>query len=541
MTTRRLLVTSALPYANGPIHVGHLVEYIQTDIWVRFQKMMGHECRYMCADDTHGTPVMLSARRQGISTGELIGRMHAEHLRDFGDFLIEFDNYYSTDSQENRLLAEEIYLKARERGYIYEKDVEQYRCEACGIFLPDRFIRGTCPSCGAPDQYGDSCEACSATYAPTDLGSPTCAECGRPPVLRASTHHFFRLTALEAELKAWMEGARLREEIRNKLQEWFEQGLRDWDISRDAPYFGFLIPGTADKYFYVWMDAPIGYMASTMEWCRRMGRDFDGIWRSGDWEIYHFIGKDIMYFHTLFWPAMLMVAGFRTPTRVNVHGFLTVNGVKMSKSRGTFIRARTYLERLNPEFLRYYYAAKLTPAAEDLDLNLEDFVLRVNADVVNKLVNIGSRLGGIVNRKLEGRLSAPHPDARPVLEAIRGAAPRVAEHYQGLEYGKAVREVMGLADLANRYIDESAPWEVLKTDPPRAREICTAGLEMFRLLVILLQPILPVIARRAGEFLNAPTLLWSDLDAPLAHGALNPYSMLATRVTLEEVQGLIGS
>ncbi|MFA6282095.1 MAG: methionine--tRNA ligase, partial [Candidatus Omnitrophota bacterium] len=470
---RQILVTSALPYANGNIHLGHLVEYIQTDIWVRFQRLIGNVCYYMCADDTHGTPIMISARKLSISPEELISKMYADHLRDFKAFSISFDNYYSTNSEENQKLCEYIYLEAKSKGAIYEKEIEQYYCEHDGIFLPDRMIKGVCPVCKANEQYGDNCEACSATYDPTQLISPYCAICGAKPIRKKSIHYYFKLSAFADKLEKWIAEDHVRQEIKNKLKEWFEQGIKDWDISRDAPYFGFKIPGTADKYFYVWLDAPVGYMATTKNWCVKNGKSFEEIWQGSNFEIHHFIGKDILYFHTLFWPAMLMVSGFATPTKINVHGFLTVNGEKMSKSRGTFLNASDYLKYLDPEFLRFYYAAKLGPAVDDLDFNLTDFVFRVNSDVLGKVVNIGSRLGKIVNKKLNNTLSEIDPKGAAILEVMRNTLPKIADYYETLDCNKAMREIMPLADMINKYINDTAPWELVKTDEKKAREACT--------------------------------------------------------------------
>jgi methionyl-tRNA synthetase len=537
--SRKILVTSALPYANGSIHIGHLVEYIQTDIWVRFQKLMGNDCAYMCADDTHGTPIMLSAKHQGISPQELIEKVHQEHFEDFKAFNIEFDHYYTTDSPENKEFAEYIYNEAKANGVIYEKEIEQSYCEKCAMFLPDRFIKGACPVCSEEDQYGDSCEKCSATYTPEELKNPFCVECGASPVKRKSVHHFFKLSELTDVIKSWLDKNPVRSEIKNKLNEWFESGIRDWDISRDAPYFGFKIPGTDDKYFYVWMDAPIGYISTTKKWCEITGQDFDQIWRSDDVEIHHFIGKDILYFHTLFWPAMLSVAGFSLPNKVHIHGFLTVNGEKMSKSRGTFISAKQCLEYINPEFLRYYYAAKLSPGIDDIDLSFEDFTNRVNADVVNKLVNIGSRLGAIVFKRLDAKLTTIDADGQALIEAVRAAKDQVAEYYENLEYNKAMRLIMELAGKANQYIDEKAPWAVVKEDAEKAAQICTAGLNVLRCLAIYLKPVIPQIVLGIESFLNIESLQWGDLEASLENHTINKYQHLAQRVELSEVAGLI--
>lgn len=540
--SRKILVTSALPYANGSIHLGHLVEYIQTDIWTRFQRLSGNECLYMCADDTHGTPIMLSAKRSGITPEELIAKMHAEHTADFQAFNISFDNYYTTNSPENKELSEMIYLRAKEKGLIKEQDISQAYCENCQMFLPDRFIKGTCPKCGAEEQYGDSCEVCSATYSPTELKNAHCVECGSAPVQKNSKHYFFRLSALSAELQEWIEAGHIQAEIRNKLQEWFRQGLRDWDISRDAPYFGFQIPGTDNKYFYVWLDAPVGYLAATKNFCAQTNRDFAAIWEKPGWEIHHFIGKDILYFHTLFWPAMLMTAGLRTPDQVHVHGFLTVNGEKMSKSRGTFVQARRYLDAgLNPEYLRYYYAAKLGNSLNDLDLNIADFAGKVNSDIVNKLINIGSRLGNIVNKRLDGKLTEPDADGQRLLAELGGARTEIMQAYEDLELHKAMREIMRLADSANKYINDNAPWAAVKENPQQAAQVCTAGLNCLKILTAYIKPVLPVIAAGAEKFLNCGELNFQNACKILTKHKINVYEHLAQRVDEAEVtKQLIG-
>jgi len=537
---RKILVTSALPYANGSIHLGHLVEYIQTDIWVRFQRLIGNDCYYMCADDTHGTPIMISARKQNISPEELISKMYAEHLRDFNAFRISFDNYYSTNSEENRELAEYIYSKAKEKEAIYEKEIEQYYCEHDGMFLPDRMIKGICPVCKAEDQYGDNCEVCSATYDPTELISPFCSICGAKPIIKKSTHYYFKLSSFAGELKKWVAGDHLRPEIKNKLEEWFTQGIRDWDISRDAPYFGFKIPGAENKYFYVWLDAPIGYIATTKNWCKTKGMNFDDIWRGKNFEIHHFIGKDILYFHTLFWPAMLMVSGFSTPTKINIHGFLTVNGEKMSKSRGTFMNASDYLKHIDPEFLRYYYAAKLGPGVDDLDLNLNDFVFRINSDVLGKVVNIGSRLGKIVNKKLNNALGEIDEQGANILDELRKALPRIAQFYETLDYNKAMREIMPLADIVNKYINDTAPWELIKTDEKKAQIVCTVGLNGLYLLSGMLKPVLPRIAEGVEKFLNIPAITWNSLKNNITQHKINEYARLAERIELTTVEKILG-
>ncbi|GBR76240.1 methionyl-tRNA synthetase [Candidatus Termititenax persephonae] len=533
---RKILVTSALPYANGSIHLGHLVEYIQTDIWVRFQKLSGHECLFVCADDTHGTPIMLSAKRGGITPEELIARMQREHTEDFQAFNISFDNYYSTHSPENKELSEMFYAQAQAKGLIEEKEISQAYCEKCQLFLPDRFIKGTCPRCGAEEQYGDSCEVCSATYAPTELKDAHCTECGAKPVQKNSQHYFFKLSALDKELLAWVKAGHIQPEIYNKLMEWFQQGLRDWDISRDAPYFGFPIPGADNKFFYVWLDAPIGYIASTQNYCAKINRDFADIWRRPGWEIHHFIGKDILYFHTLFWPALLMAAGLQTPRQIHIHGFLTINGEKMSKSRGTFISARQYLEAgLNPEYLRYYFASKLGGSLNDIDLNIGDFAARVNSDLVNKLVNIGSRLGSLVHKQLDGTLAKPDAAGQKILDEIRAAQENITRDYEELELHKAMREIMRLADTANKYINDSTPWNTVKTDPAQAAQICTSGLNCLKILTAYIKPVLPIIAAGVEKFLNCGELTFQNAGDLLLDHKINAYEHLAQRIDEADV------
>ncbi|HWP94115.1 MAG TPA: methionine--tRNA ligase [Gammaproteobacteria bacterium] len=539
---RDILVTSALPYANGPIHLGHMVEAIQTDIWVRFQKMRGHNCMYVCADDAHGTPIMLRADQEGVSPEALIARVHAEHVRDYADFLIEFDEFHSTHSDENRELATLIYTRLRDAGHIVTRTIRQAYDAEKRMFLPDRYIKGECPRCGAADQYGDSCEVCGATYSPSELRNPVSVLSGTPPVEKESVHYFFRLGDFEAMLRDWIRSGRLHEAVTRKLDEWFAAGLKDWDISRDAPYFGFEIPDAPGKYFYVWLDAPIGYMASFRKLCARRGvLDFDAWWKPDSRaEVYHFIGKDIAYFHTLFWPAMLHGAGFRTPTAVFVHGFLTVNGQKMSKSRGTFIRARTYLEHLDPEYLRYYFAAKLGDGIEDIDLNLDDFVQRVNADLVGKLVNIASRCAGFINQRFGGRL-ADRLDDEAVFREVAGIAEAVAERYERRQYAEAVRLVMAAADRANQYVDARKPW-LLARDPDLAAEVqavCTTGLNLFRTLAIFLKPVLPGLARRSEAFLAVAPFAWADAARPLLGTRINTFEPLLTRVDPARVAALL--
>jgi methionyl-tRNA synthetase len=531
-TPRKLLVTSALPYANGPIHLGHLVEYIQTDIWVRFQKMQGHDCVYVCADDAHGTPIMLKAQEEGISPEQLIEYIGREHRADFRDFLIEFDNYHSTHSDENQYFAHTIYHRLNSAQHITRKTIRQAFDPQAKLFLPDRFIKGECPRCGACDQYGDSCEVCGATYLPTDLKNPISAISGATPITRESEHYFFKLGDFEDLLRAWTAGEHIQPEISHKLKEWFENGLQDWDISRDAPYFGFEIPDAPGKYFYVWLDAPIGYMASYKNYCDREGLNFDAVWgKPSQAELYHFIGKDIAYFHTLFWPAMLEGANYRKPTAVYCHGFLTVNGQKMSKSRGTFIKARTYLDHLAPEYLRYYFAAKLGSGIDDIDLNLEDFVLRVNSDLVGKVVNIASRCAGFINKRFDDLLT-PQLVEPELYGRFIEAADNIAQLYEAREYGHAMREIMALADRANQYIDEKKPWASLKEADKehRVQQVCSIGLNLFRVLMIYLKPVIPAVARHAEIFLNTEPVTWASLQKPLLAHRINKFKPLLTRV-----------
>ena len=549
--SRKILVTSALPYANGAIHLGHLVEYIQTDIWVRFQKMCGNECWYVCADDTHGTPIMLRAEQEGITPEALIARVHGEHARDFAAFLVGFDNYYTTHSAETRACADDIYHKLRAAGLIETRTIEQYYDPVKQLFLPDRFIKGECPKCGTADQYGDNCESCGAAYAPTDLKNPYSAISGAKPELRASEHYFFKLSdpRCEAFLRRYTsrDNGALQAEAANKMQEWLgaegENRLTDWDISRDAPYFGFEIPDAPGKYYYVWLDAPIGYMGSFKNLCDRNGLNF-AEWFKADstTELYHFIGKDILYFHALFWPAELAHAGYRTPTKIFAHGFLTVDGAKMSKSRGTFITAQSYLDTgLNPEWLRYYYAAKLSASMEDIDLNLGDFAARVNSDLVGKYVNIASRSAGFIAKRFNGQLAPADADL-PALRAIRDAAGRIAELYEAREFSKAMREIMLLTDAANQYVDSVKPWELAKKEgkDSELHTACSNALNLFRLLTVLLKPILPAVAGKVEKFLNAAPLTWDDAQSLLAAGhAINTYEHLMTRVDAKLIEKLV--
>lgn len=538
---RKIFVTSALPYANASIHIGHLLEAIQTDIWVRFQKLRGHHCLYICADDAHGTPIMLSADSQGITPEQLIGRIHAEHERDYAGFGVGFDNFHTTHSGENREFAENIYARLDAAGHIKRRTITQFYDPVKEMFLPDRFIRGECPFCGAQDQYGDSCESCNRTYTPTDLVNPVSSISGATPVEKESEHYFFDLPAFESVLRDWVGAGHLQPEVANKLDEWFDAGLREWDISRDAPYFGFEIPGAPGKYFYVWVDAPMGYFASLKNLLDRQGRDVEEYIGAGSSaEMYHFIGKDIMYFHTLFWPALLHGSDHRLPDNVFVHGFLTANGQKMSKSRGTFINARTYLEHLDPEYLRYYFAAKSGSGVDDIDLNLEDFRQRVNADLVGKVVNVASRCAGFIHKRFGGKLAAAvHDEA--LLQEFTGAAEAIAADYEAREYARAMRGIMALADRANQYIDRHKPWEMARSDPGSAelQQVCSLGLNLFRILIIYLKPVLPGLARRAEEFLGVEPLAWDDLDAPLLDHPVRKFKPLLTRVEQARIDAVV--
>jgi methionyl-tRNA synthetase len=537
---RRILVTHALPYANGPLHLGHIIESVQTDIWVRFQKMRGNSCLFCCADDAHGTPIMIRAQQEGVTPEVLIAGAALEHQRDYDGFLIEFDQFHTTHSPENRRFTRELYEALRDKGFIESRPVRQAYDEQAQMFLPDRYVRGICPRCRSPDQYGDSCEVCGSTYTPADLIDPVSTVTGSKPVWRESDHLFFKLGAFETMLREYVAGRSLQDAVRAKLAEWFEAGLQDWDISRDAPYFGIEVPDAPGKYFYVWFDAPIGYIASFEAWRETHGGSFDDYWKSESaTELYHFIGKDIGYFHTLFWPAVLYGAGFRRPTAVFAHGFLTINGQKMSKSRGTFITARRYLERLPPEPLRYYFAAKLGNGIEDIDFNLDDFVARTNSDLVGKLVNVASRCAGFIERG-GGRLAPALPDP-PLYHQFTAAAEPIAALYEAREYGAAIREIMDLADRANRYIDQHKPWTLAK-DPARAEEVlgvATQGLNLFRVLINYLAPVLPHMARQAAVFLGAPFGDWSSVHTPLLGSPLAPYRPLATRLDAAAVATLI--
>ncbi|NND37119.1 MAG: methionine--tRNA ligase [Gammaproteobacteria bacterium] len=539
---RKILVTSALPYASGPIHMGHLVEYIQTDIWVRFQKLVGNDCTYVCASDAHGTPIMLSARKAGITPEELVATIRLEHEHDLSAFHVEFDNFYTTHSEENRELVEEIFRRLDAKGLIDRRTIEQAYDEREGMFLPDRFVRGTCPHCGAEDQSGDNCEVCSRTYSPSELIDPKSVISGATPVQRESEHYFFRLGEFDAMLREWTTD-HVDEIVARKLNEWFEHGLQDWDISRDAPYFGFRIPGTDAKYFYVWLDAPVGYMASLANLANRIGKPelFEKFFApDSDAELYHFIGKDIVYFHTLFWPAVLAGADYRTPSGVFAHGFLTVNGEKMSKRRGTGITAATYLGELNPEYLRYYYAFKLGPGIEDIDLNLDDFVARTNSDLVGKYVNIASRCAGFISKRFDGQLAAQLDDLSLYQEFV-AAGDDIATAFENREFGRAMRQVMKLADRANQYIDGHKPWQLAKDQDelPRVQLICTQGLNLFRILTTYLKPVLPVVTAAAEEFLNGGRLTWDSRLTPLLGQEILKFKPLLTRLEQQSVENMI--
>ncbi len=536
---RKIVVTSALPYANGPIHIGHLVEYLQTDIWVRFQKMCGNECLYFCADDTHGTPVMISARAAGVTPEELIGRVYKEHQRDFDAFLVEFDNYYTTHSPENKCFIELIFNSLKQAGSIIKRNVEQAYCENCKMALPDRYVRGTCPRCGAEDQYGDSCEVCGGTHQTTDLINPYCATCRAKPTLQISKHYFFKLTDYEKKLKELIAKGYAQKSVANKLDEWFKIGLKDWDISRDGPYFGFKIPGEENKFFYVWLDAPIGYMASVKNYCDSNGLDFDKLWNSDEYELYHFIGKDIMYFHALFWPAMLIGSGFKTANKLFVHGFLTVNGKKMSKSRGTFIEASTYLKHLEPEYLRYYYASKLTDSIEDIDLSTDDFLSKTNADLVGKFANLASRSGPMLTKNLDSRLGQPDQQGKELINKLTAAKKQIMENYENLNYAAAVRTINVLADEANRYVEQNQPWVTVKTDLEKTRTTLTAVINAVRILTIYLKPILPKFAKKVQKFLNVEALTFADVETHLVNHRINKFERLFERIDKEQVNAMM--
>ena len=543
MSKRRILVTSALPYANGEIHLGHLLEYIQTDIWVRFQKMQGHECHYVCADDAHGTPIMLKADEMGIEPEALIAEVSKRHQSDFSDFNINFSQFHSTHSEENRYFSELIYSRLKDSGFIEKRVISQAFDPEKEMFLPDRFIKGECPKCGADDQYGDNCEVCGATYSTTELKNARSVVSGAIPIEKDSEHYFFDLPQFEDQLKEWTNAGHLQDEVSNKLAEWFEQGLQQWDISRDKPYFGFQIPGTEDKYFYVWLDAPIGYMASFKKLCDNSDLEFDDFFAKGsDTELYHFIGKDIVYFHALFWPATLMGSNFRTPNAIFAHGFLSVNGQKMSKSRGTFIQARTYLDSLNPECLRYYYAYKLSAKIDDIDLNLEDFKQRVNSDIVGKVVNIASRSASFVTKKFDKELSSQSIE-QDLYDEFVAANSEIAQHYEARNFGHAMRSIMKLADKANQYIDDKKPWQLIKEEgrEQEVHEITSLAINLFRVLMTYLKPVLPEMAKQSEAFLNIDSLNWDAIKTPLLSHQINKFKPLMTRIEDEQIEAMIES
>jgi methionyl-tRNA synthetase len=540
MAEKTIIVTGALPYANGGIHLGHLMEYIQADIFVRFKKMRGEKCLYFCADDTHGAPIMIRARREKITPEAVIERYHKEHVRDFADFLIEFDNYHSTNSEENRILAEEIFLKLKAGGSVTEKEIEQTWCDADKMFLPDRFLRGVCPRCKAPDQYGDVCEACGAHYDTVELLEPRCSLCGAPPGRRKSRHYFFRVADHLEALKRFMEGDALAPEVKNFLATWLKEGLREWDVTRDGPYFGFKIPGETDKYFYVWLDAPIGYISSSWDWAKKNNATLESLWKNQNAEIRHFIGKDIVYFHTLFWIPMLAGAGFSIPDKVHVHGFLTVNGEKMSKSKGTFINARTFLDHMDPETLRYYYASKLRNGVDDMDLSFQDFVFRVNAELVNKVANLGSRAASIMNKNtaLDNRLGALSGEARKLVEEASAMGEEIAALYDNLESGAALKKIMKIADMANQYFDQAKPWE-MAGEPERQREVLSAAINAFRLITIYLKPVIPAFAAKVERILNIPPMKWKDHKTALADHKIGQFERLAERVDMKAAEKIL--
>ncbi|MDO5318960.1 MAG: methionine--tRNA ligase [bacterium] len=537
---RRIVVTSALPYANGDIHLGHLVEYIQTDFWVRFQKMRGHDCVYMCADDTHGTPIMIRANKEGITPEELIARSHATHLKDFTDFEVAFDNYYSTNSPENKALSEQFFAAMEKSGGVTKRTTPQLYCEHCKMFLPDRFVKGVCPKCGAENQYGDSCDKCGATYAAEELGHPVCTTCGGTPVVKDSEHLYFELEPQHDYLQKWIPD-HTTSDVSNKLLEWFNEPLRGWCISRAAPYFGFQIPGYPDKYFYVWVDAPIGYLASLKNWCEKNGKKFEDYWQNPQAERYHFIGKDIIRFHCLFWPGMLHAAGFEQPNKIFVHGFLTVNGEKMSKSKGTFVNARTYLDHLPASALRYYYACKLGGTTDDMDLNLTDFVQRVNGDMVGKVTNLASRGAQMLNKNLEGRMGTLDEEGRKLVELARSRADVIAQHYEDRRFSQVPVEITKIADAANEYFDRREPWKTVK-QPDGAettRTTLTTILNVFRILAIYLKPILPAYSDKVAALFGEASYTWESLDATIENATIGKYEYLATRIDAKQVEAMV--
>lgn len=537
---KRLLVTSALPYANGDIHLGHLVEHIQTDIFVRFQRSVGNTCHYLCADDAHGTAIMLSAEKEGLTPDAYIARIRAAHMADFSRFNISYDAYYTTHSPENKKISSYVYQAALNDGGIDVRDIKQYFCEETGVFLSDRFIKGHCPKCGAPDQYGDACEHCYSTYDATELISPISVYSGKPPILKTSTHYFFKLSKYESIIREWLDQSPVQPAVRNKLNEWLDQGLNDWDISRDAPYFGFEIPNTTDTYFYVWLDAPIGYIATTEHWAKQQGWTHEDFWKNDDVDIHHFIGKDIMYFHTLFWPAMLHVSGYNQPTNVHVHGFLTVNGEKMSKSRGTFILAKNYAAVLHPDILRYYYASKLSASMDDIDLNVMDFVQKINSDVLGKFINIASRVGSIVVKKLDAMLTEMDDDGIVLIQQLLSYSDSIQLLYETLDTKRCMRDIMDCADLVNKYIDSNAPWALVSENKQRAQSVCTTALNALRLLMIYLRPVMPQIVSDLSAFLQIEPQDWRNLEDHLVHAQILSYQHVLKRLDVDVVLQSLG-
>lgn len=539
--SRKILVTSALPYANGSLHLGHMIGYIQADIWVRLQKMLGHDCIYICGSDSHGTPIMINAEKMGLAPEVMIEQVRREHEQDFADFKIEFDNYHTTHSLENKTLVETIFERHLAEGNIVKRKIKQLFDPVKNLFLPDRYIKGECPRCGAKEQYGDNCETCGGTYLPTELKNAYSTLSGTKPIEKESEHYFFKLQNYENFLKEWTHRGHLQVEVTNKLDEWFKDGLKEWDISRDAPYFGFTIPGEKDKYFYVWLDAPVGYMASFKHLCEhRKDLNFDAYWnKDSSIELYHFIGKDIIYFHALFWPAILYGAQFRTPTAIFANGFLTIEGQKMSKSRGTFVKARTYLNHLQPEYLRYYFATKLSDCIEDLDVNFDDFTQRVNADLVGKFINIASRCASFLNKHFDGKLSAKCIEPE-LYQMFSQAGEEIADRWDKMEFSHAIRQIMALADRANQYVDEKKPWLLMK-DPSKKQEVqdvCSMGINFFRVLMIYLKPVLPQTAKQVEKFLNSPPLLWSDKDRPLLDHTICAFQPLINRIDPKQIEAM---
>lgn len=540
---KNILVTSALPYANGSIHLGHLVEYIQTDIWVRYHKLAGNQVYYFCADDTHGTPVMIAAKKKGITPEELIEKVQIEHEEDLGSFQIDFTNYYSTNSPENHSLSDEIFLKLQKKGHIYQKEIEQAYCETDKMFLPDRFIKGTCPNCGALNQYGDSCDSCGSTYTPLDLVDAKCAVCDDSPSQKKSGHYFFKLKDFEKELKSWFQkGDHVSEGVAKKMDDWFQKGLNDWDISRDGPYFGFKIPGEDNKYYYVWLDAPVGYMASSKNYFDRenLGGFFNKFWREkNDWHVYHFIGKDIMYFHTLFWPAKLMGADFQVPKGVFIHGFLTVNGEKMSKSKGTFILSSVYRKYLDTSYLRFYYASKLSDTMDDIDLNFKDFEFKINSDLVGNFINIFSRIGGGIAKKMDFRIGVMDDEGRSLFNKILSKKEDILSCYESRKFSRAMREIMAVGDLINKYINDKEPWNLVKEEMAAAKIVLSTGLNCAKVMTAFLKPVIPDIAREIELLLNIEPLNFDNMDKIIENHKINPYKHLVTRVDEKKINEMI--